>query len=89
MSNKLFSLLAMVMVLSTLVACGKEQVEVTRIVEKTVAETVVVTATPVATQPEVAPTPTSTVGQPSPTVTPTPVATRPEAAPPAYWPTKG
>ena len=88
MSNKLFSLLAMVMVLSTLVACGKE-VEVTRIVKKTVAETVVVTVTPVATQPEVVPTPTSTVGQPSPTVTPMPVATRPKGAPPAYWPTKG
>jgi CubicO group peptidase (beta-lactamase class C family) len=40
MSKKLFLLLAIVMVLSALVACGKEQVEVTRVVEKTVVETV-------------------------------------------------
>jgi CubicO group peptidase (beta-lactamase class C family) len=40
MSNKLFSLLA-VMTLFTLVACGKEQVQVTKVVEETVVETVV------------------------------------------------
>jgi Tol biopolymer transport system component/alpha-beta hydrolase superfamily lysophospholipase len=71
MSKKLFSLLAVVIILSTSVACGKEQVELTKIVN-TVIETVIITSTPEELPTETAPpTATATVTA-APTVEPTP-----------------